>query len=85
VVLLTADEEELRQRMLQRAKIEGRSDDTPETIAERLVTYRQLTRPLIEFYRSRGLLREVDGMGSPDEVFVRILAALPPGAAAGAG
>ncbi len=85
VILLTADEVELRQRMLQRATIEGRSDDTPETIAERLVTYRQQTRPLIEFYRSRGLLREVDGMGSPDEVFARILAALPPDAATGTG
>ena len=59
-------------RLLDRGEKEGRSDDTPETIAARLGVYKSETAPLIDFYRSRNLLRQVDGLGSPDEVFARI-------------
>ncbi|MCY4157747.1 MAG: adenylate kinase [Gammaproteobacteria bacterium] len=53
-----------------------RDDDTEETIANRLSVYEQQTRPLLAHYA--GLLRRVDAAGTPDEVFERILRALPP-------
>jgi adenylate kinase len=53
-----------------------RSDDNEETIRERLRLYHEQTEPLKAYYESRGLLRAVEGNGSPDEVFGRIAAAL---------
>jgi len=49
-----------------------REDDRPEVVRERLAEYRDSTEPLEEFYRERGLLKEVDGEGSPDEVAARL-------------
>ena len=49
-----------------------REDDQPEAIRERLRQYRASTEPLVEFYRDRGVLENVDGEGSPDEVYERI-------------
>ena len=74
VLELRAPEEELSRRMLQRAEIEGRADDTPETIANRMKVYRDQTQPLLAYYRQRGLLATVDGLGTPDEVFDRVKA-----------
>jgi adenylate kinase len=51
-----------------------REDDRPETVANRLSVYEQQTAPLIDYYRSRGLLREVDGERPPDEVHDQIAA-----------
>lgn len=45
-----------------------REDDRPETIRERLSNYHRQTAPLIEFYRHRGVLEDVDGAGPPDQV-----------------
>lgn len=56
-----------------------RDDDREETIANRLAVYERQTRPLLEHYA--GLLRRVDGLGSPDEVFARVSEALEPVAA----
>jgi len=81
VVVLTVDEEELVQRLLNRAKTSGRSDDTEEVIRERQRVYAEETAPLIDVYRERGLLVEIDGLGEVDEVSSRILAALPDAAA----
>ncbi|CAN5673744.1 adenylate kinase [soil metagenome] len=53
-----------------------RSDDQEATIARRLATYHEQTAPLKEHYRKRGLLREVDGTGTLNEVFDRILSVL---------
>ena len=50
----------------------GRTDDNEQTIRERLVQYRTLTEPLIEYYRRRGILRLVDGHGTEDQVFERV-------------
>jgi adenylate kinase len=72
VVVLTVDENELVQRLLQRAEVEGRADDTEEVIRRRQEVYSEQTEPLIEVYRSRGILHEVDGMGEVDEVTDRI-------------
>ena len=72
VIELVADEEELTQRMLKRAKLEGRADDTPETIRERMKTYRAKTAPVLDYYRGSGRLLSTDATGTPDEVFNRI-------------
>jgi adenylate kinase len=76
VVNFSVPENELVQRMLGRAAAEGRADDRPETIRERLRVYREKTEPLIGFYRQRGLLADVDGVGGVEEVAERIDAAL---------
>lgn len=73
VVVLTADEDELVQRLLTRAEVEGRADDTEDVIRRRQEVYREQTEPLIELYRSRGVLHEVDGMGEIDAVTDRLL------------
>jgi adenylate kinase len=59
-----------------------REDDRPETVSHRLSVYEEQTAPLIDYYRSRGLLREVDGERTPDEVHDQIVAHIPasPGA-----
>lgn len=69
---LTADKDEIKRRLVERADKENRPDDTPETISERLQVYEQQTSPLVEFYEQRNTLHRVDGMGTPDEVFDRI-------------
>ena len=72
----TVDTEALIQRLLKRAQIEGRADDSEETIRHRMDVYQQDTSPLIDDYRDRGLLIEVDGDGQIAEVSERIFAAL---------
>jgi adenylate kinase len=72
VLQLDAPQEELERRMLQRAQLENRADDTPETIAQRMQVYRSQTEPLVQYYSTRGLLRTVHGLGTPDDVFARI-------------
>ena len=62
-----------------RAKAEGRADDAPESVRHRLNVYDQQTAPVIDFYRQHGQLTVVDGVGSLDEVFTRILEAIQPG------
>jgi adenylate kinase len=76
VVVLTVDEEELVQRLLRRAEVEGRADDTEEVIRRRQEVYTEQTAPLIGVYRERGLLHEVDGMGEVGDVTERIFAEL---------
>lgn len=76
VILLVADEDELVSRLLSRAQKEGRADDTEEVIRHRQAVYRDQTHDVVEAYRSRGLVREVDGLGELDQVTARILAAL---------
>jgi adenylate kinase len=72
--LLEVPEDELVERLLERAKIEGRSDDNPETIRNRFKQYLEKTQPLIDFYSSRGHVRTVIGTGTPDEVYARLKA-----------
>lgn len=76
VISLTAEEGALVERMLKRAEIEGRPDDNEETIRTRLEVYHEQTDPLLDVYRDRGLLVEVDGMGEVPEVSKRLLDAL---------
>jgi len=69
---LTVDTEAVVQRLLKRAEIEGRADDNEATIRERMRVYEEQTAPLLAYYRERGLLAQVDGMGTVDEVAERI-------------
>ncbi len=73
---LTVDNDAIVERLLKRAEIEGRADDNEETIRERMREYDAKTAPLLDFYRSRDRLVEVDGMGTIEEVGERIKQAL---------
>ena len=76
VISLLADVEEVVARLLKRAAIDGRADDNEETIRVRLRVYAEQTEPLLDVYRSRGLLVEVDCQGEITEVSERIFTAL---------
>jgi len=73
---LQADDAELTRRLLARAALEHRSDDTAEVIAQRLALYHAVTSPILAWYRDRGILVSVDAMRSAPEVGREILAAL---------
>lgn len=77
VVLLTVDDDELVHRIMQRAVIAGRSDDSEETIVRRLEVFRSETEPLLRYYPEHGVPTvTVDGSGSVEDVFSRIVMAL---------
>lgn len=76
VVSLVVPEPELVRRMLERGARDGRSDDTEETVHRRQMVYDESTKPLLDFYRERDILVEVDGVGSVPEVADRIRAAI---------
>jgi adenylate kinase len=76
VVVLTVDRDELVDRLIHRAEVEGRADDTEEVIRHRQDLYNEQTAPLLEVYAGRGLLVSVDGMGEVDEVTGRIFTEL---------
>ena len=76
VVVLRVDPEELVQRLLKRARTEGRADDTEAVVRRRQEIYSEETEPLIAVYRDRGLVHEINGMGEVDEVTKRIFEAL---------
>jgi adenylate kinase len=75
-IYLDAPREELVRRILARAEIEGRPDDNPETVTNRLKVFDEATRPLVEYYRERGLLHVVNAAQDEDAVTREILAAL---------
>jgi len=72
VVALHVEMVELQRRMLDRARVERRVDDTPETIARRMQVFFDQTEPVLGYYRDQLLLEEVDGIGGVDEVFDRV-------------
>ena len=76
VLELTADPEEVTKRLLNRACLEGRVDDTEEVIRKRLEIYSESTAPVTAFYDGRGILVCVDGIGEVDDVTSRIVTAL---------
>jgi adenylate kinase len=69
-ILIDVPDDVVERRILSRGQ--GRSDDNPETVQERLRVYHEATEPLTSYYRDRGLLRTVDGCGDPDEVYERV-------------
>jgi adenylate kinase len=76
VVCLTVDQDEIVSRLLQRAQVEGRADDTEDVIRRRQEVYLEQTEPLISVYKERGIVHEVDGLGEVSEVTARIFDAL---------
>ena len=77
VVSLEVPDDELKTRILKRATTEGRSDDTAEGLAQRLVVYRQDTAPVLEHYRGAGTrIVAINGVGDIDAITGRIMEAL---------
>jgi adenylate kinase len=77
VVALDVPEGALVDRILHRAAVEGRADDTREAIAERMHEYHKLTEAVLDHYRRRGVrVVPVDGTGDVDQVFERIRRAI---------
>jgi adenylate kinase len=76
VLLLELDDDVARGRMLKRAEIEGRADDTPEVIDRRLATYHEQTEPIVEHYLPTGKVVKVHAERTIDEVWAEIEAAL---------
>jgi adenylate kinase len=73
---LQADDDELMRRLLARAALEGRSDDTEEVIRRRLALYHEVTHPIVSWYGERGILVSVDAMRPAEQVGREILTAL---------
>jgi adenylate kinase len=77
VIALEVPEKDLVDRILRRAAVEGRADDTKKAIAERMHEYHKLTEAVLDHYRKKGVRVEVvDGTGDPDAVFERIRRAI---------
>ena len=76
VISLTADEEELINRLIKRGKDSGRSDDTPTIIKQRQKVYWEQTSPLIDYYIKKNVLLEIDGLGTVPEIRDRIVLAI---------
>ena len=76
VIELVVPRDESIARITQRAIDQGRTDDTEEVIANRLAIYERETAPILEVYRGRGIVEQIDGVGTLDEVTARIFAAL---------
>jgi adenylate kinase len=76
VIYLDAPQDELVRRILARAATEGRSDDNPETVANRLRVFDEATHPLVDYYRRRGLLHVINANQDEDAVTSDILKAL---------
>ena len=77
-VQLEVPTELLVERIAGRAAAEGRADDSPESVRTRLQVYNDQTAPVVDFFRQRGKLSVVDGVGTLDDVFNRILEAIAP-------
>jgi adenylate kinase len=73
---LNADDGTLTRRLLARAALEHRSDDTEEVISRRLALYHEVTAPIVSWYRDRGILVSVDAMRPREQVGREILTAL---------
>jgi adenylate kinase len=73
VIVLRVDRESLVQRLLRRAEIQGRSDDSEDVIRTRLEVYSEQTVPLVTLYGGRALVHEIDGNGDIEQVRQRIL------------
>ncbi|MCF8335163.1 MAG: adenylate kinase [Bacteroidales bacterium] len=73
MISLEVPEDELMKRMLERAKKENRSDDTKEAIQNRFEEYKSKTIPVANFYKEKGIYYPINGVGTVDEVFDRIV------------
>ncbi len=76
VLDLEVDDDVLVARIVERGKRSGRADDTAETARKRIGVYGDETAPVIEHYDKVGIVRRIDGLGTMDEVFDRLTAAI---------
>ena len=76
VLKLNVPDADIVKRTEIRFKSEGRADDNPDTVRRRLEVYAEQTAPVADYYAQRGLLTEVNGVGTIEEIFARLLAAL---------
>ncbi|AZS44890.1 adenylate kinase [Microbacterium oleivorans] len=76
VIELSVPRDESIARLSRRAAEQGRADDNEESIAKRLSIYESETAPILDVYRERGIVDEIDGVGSLDEITERITVAL---------
>ncbi len=72
LISLEVPEEELKQRLLLRGEVSGRSDDNEEVIANRILEYRAKTEPVSNYYEAQGKLERIKGVGEIDEIFTSI-------------
>jgi adenylate kinase len=68
VINFAVPDEELVKRLLGRAEQEGRSDDNPESIKNRLQVFKEKTQPLIQYYSDKKILRDINGLGTTAEI-----------------
>jgi len=78
LIEITVETSELIERLVQRGKLSGRSDDNPATIKHRLEVYHQQTEPVIDFYKQAGKYSHVDGNGTIEQIFEHICLILNP-------
>jgi adenylate kinase len=77
IINISIPDEEIRARLAKRAGIEGRKDDSePAVIQNRINTYKTQSESCLAYYKKTGLIRNIDGLGSIDDIFARIKAAL---------
>jgi adenylate kinase len=77
VVNIAISDEEIKSRLAKRASIEGRADDAdPKVIQNRIDTYKNQSEPCLQYYRPQQVVRDIDGIGSIDDVFSRIATVL---------
>ena len=76
VLFIDVPDAPIVERLVKRAMLEGRADDTPETVAARLRVYREKTEPLAEFYRVHGVFHRIDGDRPVEAVAEDVLAAV---------
>jgi adenylate kinase len=72
VLGLEVDDAEIINRLLKRAELEGRKDDTREVIENRIEIYNRQTQPLIDYYKEKKLYTSVNGIGTIDQIFESI-------------
>ena len=70
---LTANEDELIKRVLERGKVSGRSDEALDIVKKRQKIYWEQTAPLVKYYQSKNILKNIDGIGRIEEITKRIL------------
>ncbi|MBK9090423.1 MAG: adenylate kinase [Holophagales bacterium] len=76
VLFIDVPDAPIVERLVKRAMLEGRADDTPETVAARLKVYREKTEPLAELYRTHGVFHRIDGDRPVEAVAEDVLAAV---------
>jgi adenylate kinase len=73
MLVLDVEHDELVKRLIARAELSGRPDDKdPEIIENRISVYKSKTEPIINYCKAKGLYQPVDGMGSIEDIFVRL-------------